>query len=786
MNYPAPPQLRAHARALAQAALLRLHTLGCAGLLLLVACASVTAKPSFTVQPPPAWVQPVAPAPANGATPTPQAENGLRYLLVDRQVRVAAARNEHYYQFIEQVSSTADLERVSQLRLDFEPSYQSLVIHHINILRGGATINVLRPAEIKVIQQEDELDEQLFNGTLSAVVFLNDVRAGDVIDYAYSVNGDNPVLAGRYTDVFTLARAEPIDYLHTRLLWPAARKLNIHPRNTEAQPAIKQTGDEVEYLWEGRNVPAAVFEDATPGWFDALPRLQLSEFDGWADVAQWAAPLYTVKALSPALSAQVEQWRKELPTPEARLLAARRFVQDEVRYLGIEMGPYSHTPTQPDKVFQRRFGDCKDKSLLLATLLNALGIEAHPALVNTQARHTLDDWQPSPYAFDHVIVQATLDGQTHWIDATMAYQRGTLTNESALEYERALVLRPDANALTTMPLVPGAQPTTTVREVYQVESFDAPVALTITTTFRGPDADMMRYRLAGETRADLGKDYLNYYADREPSIEAQGLPEIADDEAANVIIVTEKYTIPRFWKDETHYFFAGRIGQELDKPNVSRRTMPLRISYPLNVEQLIEIQLPHQQEVNTGAETVEDDALRFTADASAADNIVKLRYTLKAKRDTVAPAQVAAHLAIVEQARDLVGYELKQGPPVQATGFSYALDALFALALAGVGLLVLYGWLKKRREGRRVAAATAAYTYARTTPGAQPETAIRLQAETEINSYLAGVPCRSCGQRAYGEAARHGMRYDERRLVVVQLQCARCRNNQDLYFAPAV
>lgn len=776
MNYPAPPSCP-----------LRLRALLLAGLVLLCAYTGAAAKPSFTVQPPPAWVQPVIPAQANSTTPPPQqAENGLRYLLVDRQVRVAAKSNEHYYQFLEQVVSTADLERVSQLRLDFEPSYQSLVIHHINLWRGGLPINVLRPAEIKVIQQEDELDEQLFNGTLSAVVFLNDVRAGDVIDYAYSVNGDNPVLAGRYADVFTMARPDPVAYLHTRLLWPAARKLYLRPRGTDAQPTVQQTGDEVEYLWEQRDVPAAVFEDATPGWFDALPRVQLSEHATWADVAQWAAPLYEVKALSPALSAQVEQWRKDLPTPEARLLAARRFVQDEVRYLGIELGPYSHTPTQPDKVFQRRFGDCKDKSLLLATLLNALGIEAHPALVNTRARHTLDDYQPSPYAFDHVIVQATLDGQTHWIDATMSYQRGTLANEATLEYERALVLRPDTNALTTMPLAQDAQPTTTIKESYRVDSFDAPVAFTVVSTFRAGDADMMRYRLASEPRADLGKDYLNYYADREPSIEAQGLPEVADDETANTIVVTEHYTIPQFWKDARHYFFAARIGAELDKPNVSRRTMPLRVSYPLHVEQLIEIQLPHRQEVSTGTETVEDEAMRLTAKASVADNVVRLRYTLNTKRDAVAPAQVAAHIARIEQARDLVSYELKQWPDIEPAGGTHALDALFGLALVGITGLVLYGWLKRRREARRVANVTAIYAHARATPGAQPETAIRLGAETEINNYLAGVTCRSCGQRTYGEAARHGLRYDDRRLVVVQLQCARCRNHQDLYFAPAV
>jgi primosomal protein N' len=70
--------------------------------------------------------------------------------------------------------------------------------------------------------------------------------------------------------------------------------------------------------------------------------------------------------------------------------------------------------------------------------------------------------------------------------------------------------------------------------------------------------------------------------------------------------------------------------------------------------------------------------------------------------------------------------------------------------------------------------------------GAQPETAIRLRAEAEIKPYLADVACRSCGRRACGESARQGLIYDEQRLVVVQLECGRCRDSQDFYFALAV
>lgn len=761
-------------------------------LLVAFACVSASAKPSFTIQPPPAWVRPAAPpAQTPSDSHAGDAESGVRYLVDDRQERVSARGSQDYYHVVEMVKTAAAVEQVSQLQLQFEPSFQSLVIHHIQILRAGSVINVLRPSEIQIIQQEKELDQRLFNGTLSAVVVIDDVRPGDIIDYAYSVNGNNPVLAGNFADTVSLGESDPVDYLRVRLVWPSARKLFLRPHETDVQPTVNQTGDETEYVWERRDVPGVDSEDSAPSWFDPVPSVQLSEFETWADVARWAAPLYEVKGLSPALKSQIEEWRK-LPTPEARLLAARRFVQDDVRYLGIELGPYSHTPTQPSKVFERRFGDCKDKALLLSTILNALGIEAHPALVNTDARHTLDDWQPSPYAFDHCIVVAELQGQTYWIDATASYQRGTLSDYCPPTFERALVLRPDTQALVNIPLPPTDAPTTTVRDTYEVKSFDAPVKFTVATTYRDADADQMRYRLAGESRSDLGKEYLNYYANHDASITADALPEISDDEQANVLTITQRYTIPRFWKESAHEFLANIVGDRLDKPSVSRRSTPLQIAYPTNVEQLVEIRLPRPEGVTPGEETVEDDAMLFKAERTVEGNVVRLRYTLRTKQDSVAASQVESHLALVDQARELSSYDMTKGPAPMLvrmgaeeyapTSFGRALNLLFLLALCVIVLLLVYGWLKRRRARRRAVVVA----YNRTLPGAQPETAIRLREEEEIKSYLAGVACPVCAQHGCGESARQGLIYDEQRLVVVQLVCDRCRSNRDFYFAFAV
>src|SRR5262249_9359676 len=136
----------------------------------------------------------------------------------------------------------------------------------------------------------------------------------------------------------------------------------------------------------------------------------------------------------------------QLP-PAERLIAATRLVQDELRYLGMEMGASGFVPHPPATVWKQRFGDCKDKALLLTTVLAELGIAATPALVATDWRGAVRELLPSPYVFDHAIVRAELGASVYWIDATASYQRGGLGELTPPDYEAALLVAPGVHEL---------------------------------------------------------------------------------------------------------------------------------------------------------------------------------------------------------------------------------------------------------------------------------------------------------------------------------------------------
>lgn len=635
-------------------------------------------------------------------------------LLDDNQIHVTDKGTERYYHYAQRIETTSGLNDLSQLKLYFEPSYEQLTIHSIRVFRNGSTIDALKPAEIKIIQKEDQLDQQLYNGTLAALIFMNDLRLGDVVDYAYTVSGENPVFGGRFADRIYLADGQAAQRLIVRLVWPTHRSLEIKKQQTSVEPAVQTSGDETEYLWDLPDVPAVASEDSTPEWVQRFPAVDLTEFHSWGDVVQWALPLFKASGANPQLDAKVQGWQSQSQTPEQKLIAALRFVQDEVRYLGIEMGRYSHQPSQPAIVFQRRFGDCKDKSFLLSTMLNALGIDAAPALVNAQTGKSLDNWQPSPFAFNHVIVQARLAGRTYWLDPTISSQRGGLGTYYDPPYARALVLRQETSALEQIPQPASSSGSTTVSELYKL-NYGVPATYVVTIVYRGADADTMRSGLADESLADLGKTELNYYASEIPSIRAESLPEVHDDEVANAITINERYLIDDFWKQPNHSIVADRVYNELGKPNISRRSLPLAVSYPFTINQTTEIELPAAESVPVYSGTIADTALLMVYTQSRNGNRLKLQYSLKALNDHVAAEQVARHMDTIEQMRSAAVFQLPVGLSSRSgrqPGVSGAvLGFLALLALVGISVVLLIRRLRsapaagERRYSKRVPAA---------------------------------------------------------------------------------
>ncbi len=675
-------------------------------LCLLIAPPSALSQPAgrtWTVAPPPSWVRtqalPAADTPLRAA-----ADSGRLYLLVDHQVRVGAPTTD-YRRYAWTALSTAGVQNASEIQLRFDPSFERLVIHHVRLLRGGKDVFSFRPSDVRVIQQERSLDEQIYSGELTAVVFLRDLRPGDTLDYAYSLEGANPIVGDGFDDELPLAYDAPVRLVRHVIHVPSRTTLNVTPRNTSAAPLVETSGGWRSYTWTASDVPASVADEDEPGWFDPDPRIEVSTFGSWAEVADWARGLFEDQLRpSPGVRQLADRCRAVPGGARAAALEATRFVQDEVRYLGIEMGPSSHQPHPPDQVLRQRFGDCKDKSLLLVALLRELGIEAVPALVDTERRHGLDTAQPSPFAFDHAIVQAVVDGRTIWIDATESDMGGALEDRDPPEFERALVLRPGTRGLTAIPVPDTREPSIVLRETFTVGRPGSPARLDAVTTFRRTEADGMRSHLASTPAQELAKSYLEDYAPDFPDITAIGAPVVRDDRARNVLTVSESYELASFWKNGRRDLHGWEIENHLPTRVAATRATPLAVPHPVHVRHEIVLRANSAFHLGRYGETIADRAFTFNAALSASGKEMRLAFDYRSLADAVLSEDMKAHTQAIERLEDALSFVVSSdltSPDAPEDGWSGSTRVGAAGALALAAVLAVAAGIRIRRRRQR-------------------------------------------------------------------------------------
>lgn len=729
--------------------------------------------PRFTVARPPDWVDEVD-VPESAADAAADARDGILDLLVDTQVRVTGTGVWRYTRQVAKVLSSAGLEDASQLQFGFDPSSESLVLHSVRIVRDGRLTEALDASEVRVVQPERELDDQIYTGQLSALVFLRDVRPGDVVDYSYSVVAGTGYFGGRYADSIPLGAPFPVRTVRCRVLWPAGRVLAARSVNTDVSPRMKVLGEETEYLWELVDVAAVEADEGAPAWFDPTPRVEVSEFGAWADVVAAVLPFYAVAGPPPALAREIESWVAREPTVEGRLMAATRFVQDQMRYTGIELGPSSFRPADPATVLERRFGDCKDKSLLLVTALRAMGIEAYPALVHTERGPVLPDAQPSPYAFDHVIVRASIREKTFWIDPTITLQRGGVDVHHDPGYRFALVVRGGVDALEQLGAPASERVTTSIHERFVLSQWDGPATLEVVTTLEGPDADELRVTLARTPLSKLGEESLDYYSDRFPTVANEGLPVVSDDESANRIVIRERFRIPQFWEDGTCTLVADRIEAVLPETRGARRASPLELPYPRSIAQSIEVVFPGAISVAPASVEHADDALDFAYVRTTDDNTLRLDYRIRTVRDSVSADHASRARDSVRRLRRLSHFTIDRESIAATNGWA----GLLTSAAAGLAL----GWLVWRARRRRDATELATLV-AGPAPGESPASAIRLSTRAEAARHVSTLRC-ECGGLLDHESfpvREDALTFDGRKLTVAGAACGACGQIRDIY-----
>ncbi|MGC4071706.1 MAG: DUF3857 domain-containing protein [Nibricoccus sp.] len=259
---------------------------------------------------------------------------------------------------------------------------------------------------------------ELYGEARELIISAKDTATPGAVFAYEAVTTENSI----YTqDLWFFQQSVPVEYSGINLTLPDGWTVRSLTFNRD--PIVPVTNGKTQ-TWSLSNLPAFTAEPLGPPRHSLAPWIALDfvppagaatnrvSFSSWQAVSEYFTPHYeTSSTPDAAIKARVEALVAGATTQRERITRLCRFAQS-VNYISINLNAATAggmIPRPAARVFQCNYGDCKDKSSLLRSLLRTQGIVAHPVIVYSgDSTRVRPEWA-SPFQFNHCIIAIAID-----------------------------------------------------------------------------------------------------------------------------------------------------------------------------------------------------------------------------------------------------------------------------------------------------------------------------------------------------------------------------------------
>jgi hypothetical protein len=307
---------------------------------------------------------------------------------------------------------------LSSKSISYREGYQKVKILFANTIKPDGKVV---PLDMKDVQDSSEYAGYEFYTDIKVKKFaMPAVEDGCIIEYAYEIENLKPVLSIDYFDIFLLQNLYPIETDIMEIVLPANIDLKYRSFKTALTPEIIADGSKKRYILTNTRQKEIVPESRMPSLLDrdTFPQIYFWTLNSWDEISKWYMGLVKEQMKSDSdLESYTRHLIADAKTDEDKINAIFSFVSQNIRYISVLLGPYTHKPHAANDIFHKRYGDCKDKTILLLTMLKIACIKGMPALVSAYGKY-FDDSIPSLNVFDHIIAVVPFKNKYFYLDAT--------------------------------------------------------------------------------------------------------------------------------------------------------------------------------------------------------------------------------------------------------------------------------------------------------------------------------------------------------------------------------
>ena len=241
------------------------------------------------------------------------------------------------------------------------------------------------------------------------IITLPKVTEGSIIEYKVVREVERKAIDNHFWHTGYLDFSVPAKYDRYSVVIP--KELNIFYKefNVREKPEIEETENSFVYKWEFKETYEPEEEEKYipfPTHENLEDIFQFSSIESWAEVSDWYYELTSKRVtITDEIKNQAEEVFEGKKTVREKALSLLEYFNENFRYISISFGENTFEPHSTEEVFNNKYGDCKDISLLFKTMLEVGGVKSHLALFTKESTSSDPQYDlPVPGLFNHVLL----------------------------------------------------------------------------------------------------------------------------------------------------------------------------------------------------------------------------------------------------------------------------------------------------------------------------------------------------------------------------------------------
>ncbi|MFV0327896.1 MAG: DUF3857 domain-containing protein, partial [Bacteroides xylanisolvens] len=247
------------------------------------------------------------------------------------------------------------------------------------------------------------------------------------VEYSYEFKFKNGILA--YPPFMPIEDyRQSVVNAHYTIEVPVDIKLRYHS-NFDCDIKERTENNKRIYTFSAVNLNAIDWEPYAPV-LGVLPKVNIAPTDfcydskcgnmsDWNSYGKWVSALLEGRdALPLDFTNKLKELVKDAKTDKEKVGVLYKYLQDNFRYVSIQLGIGGFQPFEAQSTLKSRFGDCKGLTYFMKSMLRAVDIESNYCEIYSGNQKNFYRDFPSITQTNHVILLVPLKSDSIWLECT--------------------------------------------------------------------------------------------------------------------------------------------------------------------------------------------------------------------------------------------------------------------------------------------------------------------------------------------------------------------------------